>query len=132
MKSIYPWRATAITAMVRSTLLVRAASIGRALWMARAPDSWPSIAALPVCSAAAGRTATRCVALRINTLTIPDRPAGWEGHSGDYSIDCLVDELKDEMSCWTYPLNFIDFETSTSALSFYDGRKPYERIAFQF
>lgn len=52
--------------------------------------------------------------------------------NGDNSIDCLVDELKNEMSRWKYPLNFIDFETSTSALPFYEGRKPYEQIAFQF
>ena len=40
--------------------------------------------------------------------------------------------LKNEMESWTYPLHFIDFETSASALPFNKGRKPYEQIAFQF
>jgi hypothetical protein len=37
-----------------------------------------------------------------------------------------------EMSRWSYPLNFIDFETSTSALPFHIGMNPYESVAFQF
>lgn len=37
-----------------------------------------------------------------------------------------------EMSRWCYPLNFIDFETSTSALPFHIGMNPYESVAFQF
>lgn len=44
----------------------------------------------------------------------------------------LKDELKEEMSTWQYPLNFIDFETSTSPLPFFSGQKPYEQVAFQF
>lgn len=40
--------------------------------------------------------------------------------------------LKAEMSKWTYPLHFIDFETSMVALPFHQGLKPYEGIAFQF
>ena len=44
----------------------------------------------------------------------------------------LKDELREEMSKWEYPLNFIDFETSTSPLPFFSGQKPYEQIAFQF
>ena len=43
-----------------------------------------------------------------------------------------LDELKEEMDTWTFPLNFIDFETSTVALPFYVGQKPYEQVAFQF
>lgn len=31
-----------------------------------------------------------------------------------------------------YPLHFIDFETTTSAIPFHHGRRPYEQIAFQF
>ena len=42
------------------------------------------------------------------------------------------DGLRDEMKKWKFPLHFIDFETSTVALPFYAGRKPYEQIAFQF
>jgi len=41
-------------------------------------------------------------------------------------------ELRNEMNSWTYPLHFIDFETSMVALPFTKGRKPYEQTAFQF
>lgn len=37
-----------------------------------------------------------------------------------------------EMGRWRFPLNFIDFETSTSALPFHIGMAPYESVAFQF
>jgi hypothetical protein len=37
-----------------------------------------------------------------------------------------------EMDSWTYPLHFIDFETSMAAIPFNKGRRPYEGIAFQF
>ncbi|ATH07091.1 hypothetical protein BIY24_03805 [Halobacteriovorax marinus] len=40
--------------------------------------------------------------------------------------------LKLEMEKWTYPLHFIDFETSMVAIPFNKGRRPYEAIAFQF
>lgn len=43
-----------------------------------------------------------------------------------------VEGLKQEMNSWFYPLHFIDFETSTVALPFNKGRRPYEQIAFQF
>ncbi|MBT8579725.1 DUF2779 domain-containing protein [Polynucleobacter paneuropaeus] len=33
---------------------------------------------------------------------------------------------------WTYPLHMIDFETSTTALPFFKGMRPYESVAFQF
>ncbi len=33
---------------------------------------------------------------------------------------------------FSYPLNFIDFETSMVAIPFNKGRRPYEQIAFQF
>jgi hypothetical protein len=36
------------------------------------------------------------------------------------------------MSSWKFPLNFIDFETSATALPFNKGRRPYEQVAFQF
>ena len=44
----------------------------------------------------------------------------------------LKEELKQEMSNWKFPLNFIDFETSATALPFNKGRRPYEQVAFQF
>jgi len=43
-----------------------------------------------------------------------------------------VQGIKAEMASWTYPLHFIDFETTTVALPFTQGRRPYEGIAFQF
>jgi len=43
-----------------------------------------------------------------------------------------IDGLKEEMSHWVFPLHMIDFETSTLAIPFYKGMKPYETVAFQF
>ena len=40
--------------------------------------------------------------------------------------------LRNEMSSWTYPYHFIDFETSTVAIPFHAGMRPYEPVAFQF
>jgi len=37
-----------------------------------------------------------------------------------------------EIDSWTFPLHFIDFETSMVALPFNKGRRPYEQTAFQF
>ncbi len=42
------------------------------------------------------------------------------------------DGLRREMKSWTYPLHFIDFETTMVAIPFHKGRRPYEQIAFQF
>ena len=52
----------------------------------------------------------------------------------DGSTEAYLDVtgLKAEMDTWVYPLHFIDFETTTVALPFTQGRKPYEGIAFQF
>jgi hypothetical protein len=52
--------------------------------------------------------------------------------NNDNSIYLDKDGLKEEMKKWTYPLHFIDFETSTVALPFNKGLKPYEQVAFQF
>jgi hypothetical protein len=43
-----------------------------------------------------------------------------------------VDELREEMSKWKFPLHMIDFETTAVALPFYKGLRPYEQVAFQF
>ena len=43
-----------------------------------------------------------------------------------------VQGMKNEMDKWTFPLHFIDFETSSVAFPFNKGRRPYEGIAFQF
>lgn len=43
-----------------------------------------------------------------------------------------IQGMKNEMNKWTFPLHFIDFETSSVAFPFNKGRKPYEAVAFQF
>lgn len=50
----------------------------------------------------------------------------------DNSIYVEKEALRQEMNNWKFPLHFIDFETSTVALPFTSGRKPYEQVAFQF
>ncbi|WOD43175.1 DUF2779 domain-containing protein [Hwangdonia lutea] len=50
----------------------------------------------------------------------------------DKSLFVDKDGLKAEMDSWKYPLHFIDFETSTVALPFNKGLRPYEQVAFQF
>jgi hypothetical protein len=52
--------------------------------------------------------------------------------NNDNTLYVDVEGLKDEMNKWTFPLHFIDFETSAVALPFNKGLKPYEQIAFQF
>lgn len=42
------------------------------------------------------------------------------------------DNLRREIERWTFPLHFIDFETTMVAIPFNRGRHPYEGIAFQF
>lgn len=37
-----------------------------------------------------------------------------------------------DMDAWNWPLHMIDFETSTAALPFFAGLRPYETMAFQF
>lgn len=52
--------------------------------------------------------------------------------NNDNSIYVVKEALRQEMDKWKFPLHFIDFETSTVALPFTTGRKPYEQVAFQF
>ena len=40
--------------------------------------------------------------------------------------------MRQEMRTWQYPYHFIDFETSTVAIPFHKGMRPYEPVAFQF
>lgn len=42
------------------------------------------------------------------------------------------DFFNSERKQWKYPYHMIDFETSTVALPFFKGMRPYESIAFQF
>ena len=55
-----------------------------------------------------------------------------KARTNDTSINVEKEDLKQEMDKWVFPLHFIDFETSTVALPFTKGRKPYEQVAFQF
>ena len=41
-------------------------------------------------------------------------------------------ELANALGSLSYPLHFIDFETSRPALPFHAGRRPYEQLLFQF
>lgn len=50
----------------------------------------------------------------------------------DLSVFIDKKGLKATIDSWKFPLHFIDFETSASALPFHKGRRPYEQIAFQF
>jgi hypothetical protein len=43
-----------------------------------------------------------------------------------------IEGFSREARNWTYPLHFIDFETTMVAIPFHTGRRPYEQIAFQF
>ena len=43
-----------------------------------------------------------------------------------------LDGLKSEIEKWTFPLHFIDFETSAVAIPFNVNRHPYEGVAFQW
>ena len=55
-----------------------------------------------------------------------------KARSNESTIYVEKEGLQDEMNKWKFPLHFIDFETSTVALPFTTGRKPYEQVAFQF
>ncbi len=52
--------------------------------------------------------------------------------SNDMSIEVDVYGLNKEMESWGEKIHCIDFETSTVALPFTKGRRPYEQVAFQF
>lgn len=43
-----------------------------------------------------------------------------------------IDNLRNELASWKFPLNFIDFETTAVAIPFFKGMRPYEQVAFQF
>jgi hypothetical protein len=41
-------------------------------------------------------------------------------------------EMRTQMGRWKYPLHFIDFEGTITALPFHKGMRPYEPVAFQW
>ena len=53
-----------------------------------------------------------------------------EDDKGGFYLDSNL--IAHQMASWKYPLHMIDFETSTIALPFFKGMRPYEAIAFQF
>jgi uncharacterized protein DUF2779 len=48
------------------------------------------------------------------------------------NTEWIDDNLNEEIRMWEYPLNFIDFETTMTALPFHKGMRPYEVINFQW
>lgn len=53
-----------------------------------------------------------------------------EDDKGGFYFDAEL--FNHHMSKWKYPYHMIDFETSTTALPFFKGMRPYESVAFQF
>jgi len=53
-----------------------------------------------------------------------------EDDKGGFYFDHNIFENQHQK--WKYPLHMIDFETSTTALPFFNGMRPYESVAFQF
>lgn len=53
-----------------------------------------------------------------------------EQDKGGFYLD--VDRMQEHMGSWRYPLHMIDFETSTTALPFFRGMRPYASVAFQY
>lgn len=53
-----------------------------------------------------------------------------EDDKGGFYFDQNVFENHHQQ--WRYPLHMIDFETSTTALPFFENMRPYESVAFQF
>lgn len=53
----------------------------------------------------------------------------WPG-GGEFFIDRAL--MKHEMAGWEFPLQFIDFEATRTAIPFFAGERPYSQIAFQF
>ncbi len=52
--------------------------------------------------------------------------------TGSNDATFLKEAAKAEMSKWTYPLHFIDFETYQGAVPLFRGNRPNEEIAYQF
>ena len=53
--------------------------------------------------------------------------------NGQTDVSILKNELRAEMKeKWKFPLHMIDFETTNSALPYFEGQRPYEQVAFQF
>lgn len=61
--------------------------------------------------------------MQINGLPASSKEIG-------YFLD--EDFMSRAMASWKYPYHFIDFETSTVAMPFHQGMRPYESVAFQF
>lgn len=51
-------------------------------------------------------------------------------NQGGFYLDTVM--IQKAMASWTFPWHMIDFETSTTALPFFKGLRPYESTAFQF
>ncbi len=51
-------------------------------------------------------------------------------NQGGFYLDTVM--IQKAIASWTFPWHMIDFETSTTALPFFKGMRPYESTAFQF
>ncbi len=80
-------------------------------------------------------TKKKANAVKANTgLTRIDRQELQVQKSRDRDTIPYIDKegLRASMSSWKYPLHFIDFETTSVALPFNKGKRPYEQIVFQY
>ncbi len=48
------------------------------------------------------------------------------------NTEWIDDGFREQLLTYTYPLHFIDFETSTLAVPYHAGMSPYEQVAFQW
>lgn len=55
-----------------------------------------------------------------------------KAQAADDTVFIDVENLRNEMNSWKFPLHFIDFETATPAIPFTKGRRPYGEVAYQF
>jgi hypothetical protein len=71
---------------------------------------------------------------REGSMSMVDRQELQINKAREKSITPDVDAggLKNAIRSWTFPLYFIDFETTAVAIPFNRGLRPYEQIAFQF
>jgi hypothetical protein len=49
-----------------------------------------------------------------------------------HATEHVSEELRAELRAWSYPLHFIDFETSRMALPYHRDMRPWEQIGFQW
>ena len=83
---------------------------------------------------AQGRVAIADVPDSVLTGRDPDKPYfnGRPLMQKHQRTEHIAEALRAEVQGWTYPLHFIDFETSRMALPYHRGMRPWEQIGFQW